>query len=74
MTPPIDPAAVQLRIRSLVALHGSSQEVVRMCGIGKNTLDAILLGKCLPNSMTLAHLCKGLKVSADWILFGEVQP
>lgn len=72
MTPPIDPAAIPLRIRALIDLNGSIKHVAQICGINVPTLDAVLTGKNLPSLMTVICLCKGLGVSADWVLFGEV--
>lgn len=72
MTPPIDPAAINLRIRALVDLHGSIPAVAKLSGIAQSTLEPVLAGKVLPSLMTLVCLCKGLSVSADWLLFGAV--
>lgn len=71
-TPPIDPAAVVLRIRTLVDEAGPVAEVARQCGIKLPTLEGILYGKALPGSVTLAQLARGLDVDAHWILFGKV--
>lgn len=71
MTPPIDPAAVALRIRSLCDLHGGLTGLARKCSIAVPTLEGVLSGKSLPSVMTLASVCKGSGCSADWILFGE---
>jgi transcriptional regulator with XRE-family HTH domain len=73
MTPPFDPQAVVLRIRTVVEMHGSIPQVVASCGLKQPTLEHILSGKSLPNAASLACLCRGLDVSADWILFGEVR-
>lgn len=71
MTNPVDPAAVALRIRSVVELRGTLGEAARLSGIPKPTLEGYVQGKNLPGSFALACLCRGLNVSADWILFGE---
>lgn len=71
MTPPIDPQAVTLRIRELVAMRGGVTEAARLSGVFKPTLEPILAGKNMPGAMTLAQLSVGLKVSIDWILFGK---
>jgi transcriptional regulator with XRE-family HTH domain len=47
--------------------------VVASCGLKQPTLEHILSGKSLPNAASLACLCRGLDVSADWILFGEAR-
>ena len=73
MTPPIDPAAIALRVRSLVELHGTVKHVAEHCGVPLPTMETVLRGMNLPGAMTIACLCKGLGVSADWLLFGEVR-
>lgn len=70
--PPIDPAAVHLRIREIVDLNGGPAEVAKACGLKLPTLEVWTSGRGLPNSLGLAHLCAGLRVSADWLLFGRV--
>ena len=74
MTPPLDPHAVLIRPQGLIDLHGSATEMALKCGLSKNTVSEPMRGRALPNAMTPAHLCKGLDVSADWLLFGAVQP
>lgn len=70
--PPIDPAAVCLRIRTLVEFNGTVAEVAETCGIKLPTLETVIYGKGLPGAMTLACLSRGLQVSTDWLLFGAV--
>lgn len=70
-TPPIDPAAVVLRIRTIVDEAGTIPEVCQLCGVKQPTLESILYGKTLPGSVTLAQIARGLKVDAHWILFGK---
>lgn len=69
--PPIDPAVIHLRIKTLVEFNGTIPWVAGVCGIQKNTLESVLSGKNLPSAMTLACLSRGLSVSVDWLLFGE---
>lgn len=70
--PPIDPAAVCLRIKTLIAFKEITvAEAAAQCGLKVPTLEGILRGSNMPNSMTLACLSRGLEVSADWLLFGE---
>ena len=73
MTPVIDPQAVCLRIRELVALRGGITDVARTCGIAKPTLETICAGKNMPAALSLASLSVGLRVSTDWMLFGRSQ-
>lgn len=74
MTPPIDPQAVYLRIRALVELHGTVPNVAQACGLKQPTLETYLRGHSLPGALALACLCRGLGVSADFLLFGETRP
>ena len=69
--PPIDPDAVLLRIRSIVDLHGSIPQAAELCGLKTPTLETYMRKQSLPGSLALACICKGLGVSADWVLFGE---
>lgn len=71
MTPPIDPQAVFLRIRELVALRGGPKAVSDACGVAVPTLEVYLRGTSLPGTLALAALSNGLQVSADWLLFGK---
>lgn len=73
MTPPFDPHAVILRLRTVVEMQGSVPEVAKKCGLKLPTLEGLMRGDGLPNSTTLAHLCHGLEISADWLLFGQVR-
>jgi transcriptional regulator with XRE-family HTH domain len=73
-TPPIDPQAVHLRIRSLVEMNGTVAAVAQACKMKQPTLETYMRGHSLPGALAIACLCKGLGVSADWILFGESQP
>lgn len=70
--PAIDPAAVYIRIREIVAMHGTIRAAAELCGLREDTLATYANGKSLPGSLALACICKGLGVSADWLLFGEV--
>ena len=74
MTPKFDPAAVILRIKTAVERVGTVPEAADACDLRRPTLEGILRGSSLPNSTTLAALCHGLDVSADWLLFGELRP
>lgn len=74
MTPKFDPAAVILRIKVAAERVGTIPEAAKACDLRQPTLDGILSGKNLPNTATMAALCSGLDVSADWLLFGKVRP
>lgn len=71
MKPAIDPQAVILRIREMVALRGGPKAVAFDCNIALPTLEVYLRGTSLPGSMALASLSTGLRVSVDWLLFGK---
>lgn len=73
MTPPFDPHAVILRLRTAVEIEGTVTEVAAKCGLKLPTLESLMRGNSLPNSTTLACLCHGLDISADWVLFGKVR-
>lgn len=70
---PIDANAVFLRLRSLVEMYGGQAAVARDSGLPLPTLETYMQGKHLPGSVALAQLSRTLKVSADFILFGEAR-
>lgn len=72
--PPIDPAAVNLRIRSIVAEFDTIAAAAKACDMLPAALEGYVSGRNLPGSMALARLCVGLGISADWLLFGLVRP
>jgi hypothetical protein len=74
MTPPVDPAAIVLRLRSIIDLAGGVTVVSRQSGLNGNTLDGYYRGASLPGALAIGCLCRALEISADWLLFGEVQP
>jgi transcriptional regulator with XRE-family HTH domain len=71
MQPALDPVHLVTRLRAVCELHGGPAEVARLCGLKLPSLESYLSGKCLPGSMALAAISRGLGVSADWLLFGD---
>jgi len=74
MTPKFDPAAVTLRIKVAVERVGTVPDAAAACDVKQATLEGLMRASSLPNCTTLAALCHGLDVSADWLLFGELRP
>lgn len=70
-TPPIDPSSVSQRIRLVVSECDSIRAAAERCSIPQPTLETYLSGQSLPGALAIARLCKGLSISADWLLFGE---
>jgi predicted permease len=68
----VDPAAVTVRIKSMVELHGSIPSAARLCGIPQPTLETYLRQGSMPGAVALGQICAGFGVSADWVLFGRV--
>lgn len=73
MTPPTDPAAIGLRLKSLIDLHGGPTEVARKSGLNASTVDAYCRFQSLPGALAIACICDALETSADWLLFGKVR-
>ncbi|MGV8987620.1 MAG: helix-turn-helix domain-containing protein [Cypionkella sp.] len=73
MTPPVDPAAIVLRLKSAVEMNGGPTAVAKAAGINTSTLDSYVRGTSLPGALAITCLCRALDVSADWLLFGEVR-
>lgn len=69
---PCNPEGVALRLRELITLHGGPNVVAPLVGIPAKSLSHYMLGENLPGVLSLACICGGLDVSADWLLFGEV--
>lgn len=70
---PCNPEGVALRLRELIALHGGPGTVSALVKIPTKSLNHYMQGENLPGALSLACLCRGLGVSADWLLFGEVR-
>ena len=51
---------------------GLNQEAVaKQIGMNRKSVNYYLNGSVVPSATTLGKMCKVLKVSADYILFGE---
>ena len=62
-----------LRLQCAAADLGTLAQVAAACGLPKPTLESYLYQGAAPRAGQIALLCKGLGVSADWLLFGEGQ-
>ena len=63
-----------LRVQMAAIDIGAIAEVAAACGLPKPTLESYLYQGTSPRAEQIALLCRGLKVSADWLLFGEERP
>ena len=70
---PCNPEGVTLRLREIITLHGGPAVVSPLVAIPAKSLSHYMLGQNLPGALSLACICRGLNISADWLLFGEVQ-
>jgi DNA-binding phage protein len=73
MTPPVDPHAIALRLKSLIDLHGGPTDVARKAGLNTSTVDSYYRATSLPGALAIACLCDALEISADWLLFGGIR-
>ena len=49
----------------------SQGQIGLACGVDRKTISAYVNGASVPDATTLGKLCKALKVSTDYLLFGE---
>lgn len=73
MTPPVDPQAIILRLKSIIDLKGGPTEAARKAGLNASTMDSYYRGNSLPGALALACICDALEISADWLLFGGLR-
>ena len=60
------------RLRKVMDEHNvSAIKLGKMIGVRRTTVYEWLWGNVMPNSLYLARICANLKVSADYLLFGE---
>ncbi len=68
----VDKEAFTKRLRQAVrALDKKYNIIAKDCGISLPSLEYYLYQGGIPNGVALAQICKGLGISADWLLFGE---
>ena len=72
MTPPVDPQAIVLRLKSAVEMNGGVTVMAKASGLNASTLDSYVRGTSLPGALAITCLCRAMSISADWLLFGEV--
>lgn len=68
-----DPEGVVLRLREMIELHGGTAAAATATGVPVKRLNHYTQGEALPGLLTIACICRGLGVSADWLLFGETE-
>lgn len=60
------------RVRSRVEVCGLTvPKAAEACDMSKASFEDYLYGKHLPGALAVAALSKGLRCSADYLLFGE---
>jgi len=58
------------RLAEAIDRAGGCQVVAEALSTTYQAVHYWRTGKSIPGGLTLAHLCRALKVSADWILLG----
>lgn len=58
------------RIRKCAEIVGSGDNLARIAGIPRRTLENYLSGKSEPKATAIAHIAHAANVSADWLLTG----
>lgn len=73
-TPMLTAAKLSARISFRVAeLELTKAKAAAACNLQPSAFDTYFYGQNLPGSLALASLAQGLRVSADWLLFGETR-
>ena len=70
---PCNPEGVALRLREMIIAKGGPAAVAAESGLPVKSVNHYAQGENLPGALSIACLCRALNVSADWLLFGEVE-
>ncbi|WP_115656580.1 helix-turn-helix domain-containing protein [Rhodobacter capsulatus] len=63
--------ALPERLRAAIELSNITiAEAARRCEMPQPSIEGYLAGKNMPGARAIAAICVGLKISADWLLFG----
>ena len=73
MTPIQMRAGIVARLSAAIDNAGGCQPVAEVMLTTYQAVHNWQTGKYIPGGLSLAQLCRALKVSADWILLGEKQ-
>ena len=66
---------ISARLRGLLDQHRLTvAEMAARAGVSKSAMEKYLAGPSSPRAVALAAICRELRVSADWLLFGITEP
>lgn len=70
---PISTLDLSFLLRTTMAARGLSvSEMAQMAGVSKSTMEKYLAGPSSPRATAIASLSKALGLSADTLMFGEI--
>lgn len=62
-------------LRTIMAARGLTvSQLAEMAGVSKSAMEKYLSGPSSPRAVTIANLSRELKLSADLLMFGEIDP
>lgn len=61
------------RLRKVVRAAGNGDELSRISGVPRRTLENYLSGKSEPKSGNLASIAAATNTSLDWLILGKAQ-
>lgn len=72
---PLEALDLSYMLRSIMAVRGLTvAQLAEMAGVSKSAMEKYLAGPSSPRAVTIANLSRSLKLSADMLMFGEIDP
>lgn len=72
---PLEELDLSFVLRTVMAARGLNvQNMADMAGVSKSAMEKYLAGPSSPRAVAIASLAKGLGISADSLMFGEIDP
>lgn len=72
---PIEELDLSFMLRTVMAARGLTvQDMADMAGVSKSAMEKYLAGPSSPRAVAVASLSRALGLSADTLMFGEIDP
>ena len=72
---PLETLNISHMLRSIMVVRGLTvSELADMAGVSKSAMEKYLAGPSSPRAVAIANLSLSLKLSADMLMFGELDP
>lgn len=70
---PLEELDLSFMLRSVMAVRGLTvQNMADMAGVSKSAMEKYLAGPSSPRAVAVASLARGLGISADTLMFGQI--